>query len=120
MSGRWKAPHSRQGGRHSFAGLHPGVISSMLPFMDISSPVKRAGNMTAAALVGTVTVWSAVNDGKTLYIPASGDFREPVIFSRAPTGPANGLTPEMVFEGMVMGTSGPVAMVSHLLYPKST
>ena len=88
--------------------------------MHISFTAKRVGNMTAAALFGTVTVWSAANDGKTLYIPASGNFREPAIFSRAPTGPANGLTPEMVAEGTVMSATGPPAMVRHLLHPVST
>ena len=88
--------------------------------MDISSPVKRVGKMTAAAVVGTVMVWSAANDGKTLYIPASGDFREPVIFSRVPADTANGLTPEMVAEGTVMSATGPPAMVYYLLNSGST
>ncbi len=67
-----------------------------------------------------MTAWSAVNDGKTLLVPASGDFREPAIFSRVPADTTNGLTPERVNAGVVMGTSGPVAVVSHLFYPKST
>ena len=87
--------------------------------MEISFPKKRVGKMTAAAVIGTVTVWSAANDGKTLHVPASGDYRESVIFTRAPADTANGLTPERVNMGVVMGTSGPVAMAHSLLYPVS-
>ncbi len=89
-------------------------------FMEVSVLLKRVGQVAGCTAISALTAWSAVNDGKTLLVPASGDFREPAIFSRVPADTTNGLTPEMVAEGMVMGTSGPVAMVSHLLYPKST
>ena len=88
--------------------------------MEVSVLLKRVGQVAGGTAISVVTVWSAVNDGKTLLVPASGDFREPAIFSRVPADTTNGLTPEMVAEGMVMGTSGPVAMASRLFYPKST
>ena len=88
--------------------------------MEISLPAKRVGKMTVVAALGTVTVWAAVNDGKTLHVPASGDHRESVIFSRGLADTTKGLTPERVNTGVVMGTSGPVAMVRSLLYPVST
>ena len=89
-------------------------------FMEVSVLLKRAGKVAGGTAISVVTVWSAVNDGKTLLVPASGDFREPVIFSRILADTTNGLTPERVNTGVVMGTSGPVAMVRSFLYPVST
>ena len=88
--------------------------------MEVSVLLKRAGQVAGGTAISVVTVWSAANDGKTLHVPASGDFRESIIFTHAPADTVNGLTPERGNMGVVMGTSGPVAMVRNLLYPVST
>ncbi len=88
--------------------------------MEFSAFLKRAGQVAGGTAISALTVWSAVQDGTTLYFPASGDLREGVIFTRAPADTTNGLTPERVNMGEVMGSTGPVAVVRSLLYPVST
>ena len=84
--------------RHTLiiARLRLGKRARTIMFMEGSVLLKRVGQVAGGTAIYVVTAWSAVNDGKSLHVPASGDFREPVIFTRAPANTANGRTTHQI------------------------